>query len=95
MEGYDVRAIGMGTEEEAFDEYGAIINKFDTYSDEVDTNNEVSFLYTFFSSEMTGGDNMNIRMHNTILKPTMKEIKGYVKFYVFDCNHPGVESGDI
>lgn len=38
---------------------------------------------------------MSGRVHYDIVLPSMKDLKGYVKFHAFDCNHPQREGSDI
>jgi len=33
---------------------------------------------------------MNVMLHKSIILPVMKELKGYVNFFIFDCQHPDV-----
>jgi hypothetical protein len=89
---YDPRVMGMGTEEEAFSEYHANLNAFESHQGEVASSNSMSFLYTFHSAELAS-DSMNAVLHRTIILPVMQELKGYVNFFAFDCQHPAVLNG--
>ena len=33
------------------------------------------------------------RIHNEIIKPALKEIRGLVEFRLLDCNHPTIKEG--
>ena len=75
----------MGSSEDAFSDYGAILNPFILDQDEIMSDNVVNLFYTFHSNDHKSGDTMSRRVHYEIVLPSMKEVKGYVKFHVFDC----------
>jgi hypothetical protein len=52
--GYDTRVTGMGSAEDAFDEYGAILNPFDLNQESLQNDNVVNLFYTFHSEDHDG-----------------------------------------
>lgn len=51
-------------------------------------NKQVSLLYTFHSSSFSLSNSMSGRVHHEIVLPSMNDLKGYLNFYMFDCDHP-------
>lgn len=81
--------------EDAFDEYGAILNPYDIDQEEVFKDNVVNLFYTFHSDDHQSGNSMSGRVHYDIVLPSMKDLKGYVRFHAFDCQHPLRVGSDI
>lgn len=56
-------------------------------------NNHPVLLYildsTVISSEHAGKSPHSI--HHNIIVPTLTELKGYMKFYIYDCAHPKIK----
>lgn len=83
--------LGMGnTEEEALNEYGALINNFD--QDELVNQDHLTLLYTTDSEQFKEGNNIASNIHNSVIKPALKDLKGLGRFYVFDCQHPQLQN---
>ena len=38
---------------------------------------------------------MSGKVHYDIVLPSMKDLKGYVRFHVFDCQHPEMENSNL
>ena len=85
--GYDTRVTGMGSAEDAFDEYGALLNQYDLDQETLVSGSVVNLFYVFHSEDHDGSS-MGGRVHYDIVLPSMKDLKGYVNFYAFDCQHP-------
>ena len=86
--GYDPRVMGMGSTTDIFDNYGAIPNEFNLDQDKFLANRQVSLLYTFHSEDLQSGNSISGRVHHEIVLPAIKDLKGYLNFYLFDCQHP-------
>lgn len=87
---YNVDAFRWGkTVEEVFANTGIILNAFDdAITEEINSNDHLSVIYTLFSSELKEKDGMTNRIHESVFSPISKELKGHAKFYVWDCDHP-------
>ena len=91
---YDVRDLGMGTAEDAYNDYGAIINYLDApdaHMQEIEGNNLLSLKYVFDSEEFKKSNSITSNVHFKIVLPTLKEMKQYVRFYAFDCQDERIQ----
>ena len=88
---YDLADLGFGnSEDEALNEYGVILNDFN--QEEMIAQDHLTLLYTTDSSQFKEGNNIASNIHHSVMKPALKELKGLGRFYVFDCQHPVMQS---
>jgi len=62
------------------------------FDQDVKDTNKMAFVYNFDSAAFKG-KSMAGRIHNEIIKPALKEIRGLVIFHLLDCNHPTIREG--
>ena len=58
-----------------------------TFDEETQGSNHLVFIYVFDSQQ-----EKSKQMSENIIAPTAKELKGYLKFYAFDCRNTEVKS---
>ena len=79
----------MGSLEEAYDEYGAILNAFDSqrFEEEMAASQKLLFTYIMNSEKVAEGSVVS-QIHYGMILPVIKELRGLIQVYVFDCSHP-------
>ena len=94
---YSPKVLGWGsTDQENEEKFMIYTNPYHlNMTDEVFyKNNLPSLVYTIDSETLTEpewkGKN-TYQLHNTIMVPVLKEVRGMAKVYVFDCQHPKAE----
>ena len=70
---------------EILNDYGAVLNYVDGFSAEIIDNDQLSVFYTFDSAQFSDSRSMMSQMHKHVLTPGFKDLKGFAKFYAFDC----------
>ena len=84
--GYDMTVAGWGrNDRELLNDYGVILNYVDGFLQEMIDNDALSVFYVFDSSQFSDSSSMTAQMHRMVLTPGFKELKGFAKFYAFDC----------
>ena len=69
-------------------DYDILMNpSFKNFEEGIDKSNHLMFLYVFDSKS-----DKSSQMNEQILKPVMDELKGYLKFYAFDCQNEEVQN---
>jgi hypothetical protein len=58
-----------------------------TFEEEIKNLNHLAFLYVYNSEQ-----DKSKQMTEQILKPTMDELAGYLKFYAYDCQYEEVKN---
>ena len=89
-DGYQVRVLKFAeSDEENLEQFGIHTNPFHlNISHEIFENNDESiFFYTvnskYVSSKQSGHNAYKI--HNNVIVPVLSELKGLMKYFVFDC----------
>ena len=71
--------------------YGVITNFYDgNLGEELKENDHLSMIYTVNSDQLKrkNSETIAFRIHETVIKKVFEELKGFAKFYVYDCLHP-------
>ena len=95
---YDITRAHFGeTLEQAYNNYGVILNDFEQFTKTWTSTNMVFLVYLFDSEALKDptDNHANMQIHNTIIKPLAKEVFGMVRFYAFDCSHPSIKNKDL
>lgn len=45
--------------------------------------------------ELSDNSSMNARVHKSVIVPVLKELRGYLKVYLWDCSHPKIKKGEV
>ena len=88
-DGYQVQVMGFGkSDSENLNDFGVITNNYiGDFTDELMSNDHPSLVYVFDSLELSK-DSQTKMIHESVMKPTFKEMKGLGRYYVYDCQHP-------
>lgn len=88
---YAFKQAGFGdSPEEAMEEYGVIVNDFDSFEKRLDASSKLHFVY-ILHSDFIDNDPHVTQLHRDIIAPAVQEMKGLVNVLVFDCQHPHVK----
>ena len=88
---YDVRNLAFGqNDKENFDTYGIITNEWkNNLTRELSfDNSHPSLVYVLNSTELRNRESAAWQVHVTMVRPVLKDLKGYMLFYAYDCAHP-------
>ena len=66
-------------------EYGVILNIYD-FKQEMEETDKLVLVYVFDSNHLNG--KIGERIHFEMVLPAVKEMKGLIKVFAFDCAHP-------
>ena len=58
-------------------------------------NTQMNLLYTMHGDELSDNSSMNAKVHRSVIMPVLKELRGYLKVYIWDCNHPKIKNGEV
>ena len=82
------RSHTVDSESNPFGDYDIVLNPpLEGFEDYFTKSNNLIFLYVFDSKQ-----DRSTQLTEQILKPIMDELKGYLKFYAFDCQNETVSS---
>lgn len=85
---YDVKKTGFGSSvEEALEEYGVILNQFDTYGEHILQSNKLIFVYIMNSEKVDEGS-LATRLNYDVIGPVIRDMRGLIDVIIFDCMHP-------
>ena len=85
---YDTSITGFGKSvEEAYEEYGVVLNQFDTYGQVILDSSKLIFVYIMNSKKVDEGS-LATRLHYDIIGPVIRDMKGIMNVIVLDCMHP-------
>jgi hypothetical protein len=93
---YNVRVLRFGeTDEENLEDFGVVTNNFDLDLEEelVSGKNNVPILLYVVDSKAISSENIGKSphsIHHNIIVPAFTSLKGYMKIYIYDCQHPKV-----
>lgn len=85
----------MGTAEEAFNDYSVVFNLMKGIEEETLGNTQMNLLYTMHGDELSDNSSMNARVHRSVIMPVLKELRGYLRVYIWDCSHPKIAKGEV
>lgn len=54
----------------------------------MNNSNKTVLFYVYHSDMLTKEDSTSYKVHNLMVLPALKEVKGYIDVYAFDCLHP-------
>jgi len=92
---YDVYMSGWGEDyAEVLDQYGVVLNpEVSKFEEELKENDALTLLYVFDSATLVDESAaMASHVHKTVIGPVFKELKGFGKFYAFDCQAPSIKN---
>ena len=58
-------------------------------------NTQLNLLYTMHGDELSDNSSMNSKVHRSVIMPVLKELKGYLRVYMWDCSHPKIKKGEL
>lgn len=89
---YKVRGLKFGeTDEINLNDFGVITNPFtDDIEEEIRLNDHLALIYVVDSKELKPKmkDSIASKIHSSVVQKGIEDMKGFLKVYVFDCDHP-------